>query len=290
MKQVNVAILAAVGAGALGAAVLRGQAPAVSTTNDGVFSQAQVIRGAEVYQQACASCHDAQLTGSGTAPALTGADFNANWNGETLGAFFERVVQTMPADNPGSLSRGQTAELVAFMLNFNQYPAGPADLPTDATALDAIKIAPAVPRPASAAPAVAAPEVSTAAPAPAPSTPPAPGRTTKDGVFSQAQVTRGGDLYQQACASCHDAQLIGSSTAPALTGADFNANWTGETVGSLFDRVLQTMPGDNPGSLSRAQTADLIAFMLNFNKYPAGALDLPVEEAALTGITIVAGP
>jgi len=122
------------------AGVLRAQAPTGKTTNDGVFTDAQVKRGGDVYQQQCAACHDAQLTGSGTAPALAGTDFSANWKDETVGALFERIRATMPADNPGSLTRPQVSELVAFILNFNKYPVGQTDLGTDFEALKAIKI------------------------------------------------------------------------------------------------------------------------------------------------------
>ncbi len=126
------------------AGTLRAQAPAAApaakTTNDGVYTEAQVKRGNEVYQAQCASCHDAQLAGSGTAPALAGTDFSANWKDETVSSLFERIRATMPADNPGSLQRPQVADLIAFMLNFNKYPAGQTELATDSEALKAIKI------------------------------------------------------------------------------------------------------------------------------------------------------
>jgi len=118
---------------------LRAQAPG-KTTNDGVFTEAQSKKGSDLYQQQCASCHDAQLTGSGTAPALAGTDFSANWKDETVGSLFERIRATMPADNPGSLSRSQVSEMVAFILSFNKYPAGQTDLASDFEALKAIKI------------------------------------------------------------------------------------------------------------------------------------------------------
>ena len=118
---------------------LRAQA-APQTTNDGVFTEAQVKKGSDLYQQQCAACHDAQLTGSGTAPALAGTDFSANWKDETVGSLFERIRATMPADNPGSMTRAQVSEMVAFILNFNRYPAGQTELGTDFEALKAIKI------------------------------------------------------------------------------------------------------------------------------------------------------
>src|SRR3954447_7252637 len=129
------------GLGMNAASALLAQAPAAAkTTNDGVFTDAQVKRGGEVYQQQCAACHDAQLAGSGTAPALAGTDFSANWKDETVGSLFERIRATMPADNPGSLQRPQVADLVAFILNFNKYPTSQKDLPTEFEALKAIKI------------------------------------------------------------------------------------------------------------------------------------------------------
>jgi mono/diheme cytochrome c family protein len=137
-------VLILISAAALGfttSAALRAQAPAgAKTTNDGVFTDAQVKKGTELYGQQCASCHDAQLAGSGTAPALAGTDFSANWKDETVGSLFERIRATMPADNPGSLQRPQVSELVAFILNFNKYPVGESELGTDFEALKAIKI------------------------------------------------------------------------------------------------------------------------------------------------------
>lgn len=124
-------------AATLAAATLYAQG---STTNDGIGTDAQVKRGADVYQMMCAACHDAQLAGSGTAPALAGTDFSANWKDENVNSLFERIRATMPADNPGSLKRDQVADLVAFILNFNKYPLAQKDLPSDSEALKMIKI------------------------------------------------------------------------------------------------------------------------------------------------------
>ena len=105
---------------------------------------------------------------------------------------------------------------------------------------------------------------------------------------TDAQVKRGSDVYSMQCAACHDAQLAGSGTAPALAGTDFAANWKDENVGSLFERIRATMPADNPGSLKRDQVADLIAFILNFNKYPTAQKELPTDFEALKAIKITA--
>jgi S-disulfanyl-L-cysteine oxidoreductase SoxD len=116
----------------------------------------------------------------------------------------------------------------------------------------------------------------------------AQGQTTNDGVGTAEQVKRGSDSYGMQCAACHDAQLAGSGTAPALAGTDFSANWKDETVGALFERIRATMPADNPGSLKRDQVADLVAFILNFNKYPTSQKELSSESEALKGIKITA--
>jgi mono/diheme cytochrome c family protein len=133
-------LISATALAAVTGSTIRAQAPSGKTTNDGVFTDAQVKRGGDLYQQQCAACHDAQLTGSGTAPALAGTDFSANWKDETVGSLFERIRATMPADNPGSLARPQVSDLVAFILSFNKYPAGQTELGTDSEALKAIKI------------------------------------------------------------------------------------------------------------------------------------------------------
>jgi hypothetical protein len=46
----------------------------------------------------------------------------------------------MPADKPGSLSRPQNADLLAYIFQVNQYPAGKSDLPSDAEGLKKIRI------------------------------------------------------------------------------------------------------------------------------------------------------
>jgi len=65
-------------------------------------------------------------------------------------------------------------------------------------------------------------------------------------------------------------------------------NWNGMTLGDLFDRIQSTMPADNPGSLKPADAADIIAYMLQVNMFPAGQTDLASETAALKKIKIEA--
>jgi len=111
----------------------------VKTTTDSVYTAAQAKRGETVYGASCSSCHAPDLSGSGQAPSLTGNEFNEAWNGQTLADLFDRVQTTMPADAPGTLKPGETADVVAFMLSKDNFPAGDVELPADAAALKEIK-------------------------------------------------------------------------------------------------------------------------------------------------------
>ena len=75
---------------------------------------------------------------------------------------------------------------------------------------------------------------------------------------------------------------------PALTGGAFMANWDGLTVGDLAERIRVSMPMNSPGSLSRQQTADVVAYILRFNQFPSGKEELPREVQALKEILIKA--
>ncbi len=86
------------------------------------------------------------------------------------------------------------------------------------------------------------------------------------------------------CAVCHGETLEGTDMAPMIQGSDYRASWNGRSLADLFDKVKVTMPGNDPGSLSPADTADLIAYILEINKYPAGTADLPSDPTALRQI------
>jgi mono/diheme cytochrome c family protein len=107
-----------------------------------------------------------------------------------------------------------------------------------------------------------------------------------DGVYSDEQARRGDVAYRQACVNCHGPELEGGDMTPPLVGGTFTANWNDLTLGDLFERIRTTMPLDKPGSLTRQQNADLVAFMLKANQWPAGATELSRELGALKQIRI----
>jgi len=113
--------------------------PPTKSVWDGVYTEEQAKRGSGLYQENCASCHGAELTGGEMAPPLSGGEFMAGWDGLTVGDLFERIRISMPQNAPGSLSGQQNADVLSFMFSANKFPAGAAELPKEAGILKTIK-------------------------------------------------------------------------------------------------------------------------------------------------------
>ncbi len=112
-------------------------------------------------------------------------------------------------------------------------------------------------------------------------------RTTWDSVYSPDQAARGETTYAKTCSRCHAASMSGKDEAPGLTGAAFMGAWNGLSLFELHDRVRTTMPTDTPGTYSRQDIADVLAYMLKFNQFPAGQGDLLSTDEELKGITFL---
>ena len=109
-------------------------------------------------------------------------------------------------------------------------------------------------------------------------------RTVRDGVYTDAQAARGAAIYKEKCASCHGPTL-GGSLAPPIAGDAFAAQWGGP-LSAIVDKIQLTMPANAMGTLTRAQAADVLAFMLQTSKFPAGRTELSSEDAALKTIVL----
>ena len=113
-------------------------------------------------------------------------------------------------------------------------------------------------------------------------------RSVWDGVYTKEQADRGKELYAAHCLACHGESLEGHGPARALTGPEFAANWNGLTMGEMLDRTRTSMPMAKPGTLSRQQVADLLAYVLSANKMPAGTVELPRQAEVLSQISFLA--
>jgi S-disulfanyl-L-cysteine oxidoreductase SoxD len=109
-------------------------------------------------------------------------------------------------------------------------------------------------------------------------------QTVRQGVYTEAQATRGQAIYNDRCISCHGDGLAGRS-GPPLTGDAFLTVWSMEPLFELASKVRNTMPQTDPGTLSWQQTADLVAYILQAGKFPSGRTELRGDEQALKEIT-----
>src|SRR5437773_8661521 len=96
-------------------------------------------------------------------------------------------------------------------------------------------------------------------------------RSVRDGVYTEEQQKRGRAQFLDKCAMCHNEDLSGGEVAPALFGGNFMANWSGLTVGDLFERIRVSMPPDNPDKINAQQRSDIISLILSANGFPTGA-------------------
>lgn len=115
-----------------------GAAAAAPSLLDGAFTEDQAMRGQALYYQFCLACHGEMMNGVDQAPPLAGPQFTAIWNGEPLWALVERVA-AMPPDKPGTLSRGQSVDVLAYVLWYNGLPLGNSPLEADRAVLAEMK-------------------------------------------------------------------------------------------------------------------------------------------------------
>jgi mono/diheme cytochrome c family protein len=109
-------------------------------------------------------------------------------------------------------------------------------------------------------------------------------RTVTEGVYTAEQAARGQAIYKDRCATCHGATL-GGAQGPPLAGDEFIRAWGGP-LSDLVNKIQNTMPANDPGKLTRQQSADLVAHILQAGKFPPGRAELEADEAALKRVTL----
>jgi S-disulfanyl-L-cysteine oxidoreductase SoxD len=109
-----------------------------------------------------------------------------------------------------------------------------------------------------------------------------PRRTVWDGVYTEAQASRGLVAFGPNCSGCH--ALAAEGRAP-LVGESFWKSFAQKSIGDLLEYVSANMPNGTPGSLSESTYSDIVALMLKSNGFPAGATELGRDTIA--GVQIV---
>ena len=120
----------------LGAMVAAAQDASGPSSGSGVFTAAQAKRGDDAYQASCSGCHGNNLRATDPeAVDLTGPAFRAKWNGKALAERFEKIRDTMPLGNGNSLGDKTYMDILAFILQFNEFPPGNQELVPDTAKL-----------------------------------------------------------------------------------------------------------------------------------------------------------
>ena len=115
-------------AGALaGAPLLTGHAEQAQDVTEGVYSVGQAARGQQVYDEQCALCHGDALEGS-IGPPLAGDGFLSIWGARPVLDLVDKIHNTMPLEAPAPLSRQESIDLTAYVLQAGGFPAGEAEL------------------------------------------------------------------------------------------------------------------------------------------------------------------
>jgi len=108
------------------------------------------------------------------------------------------------------------------------------------------------------------------------------GRRKAPALYTEDQATKGALAYYQNCAMCHAPLLDGQAagyTGPALKGREFADPSYDFRISDIFNFVAKLMPAATPGSLTREQDVQIMAFILQQNGYPAGHDELVYEAA-----------
>lgn len=103
-------------------------------------------------------------------------------------------------------------------------------------------------------------------------------KSTMTGVYTAEQATAGEKVYGNICTGCHN---LGSHK-----GQTFAQKWKGRLLSELYEQIADKMPEDDPGSLTPAESAQVVAYILQANGNPAGAQPLSTDIAELKKLLI----
>ncbi|GAB1263526.1 hypothetical protein [Aurantivibrio infirmus] len=101
-------------------------------------------------------------------------------------------------------------------------------------------------------------------------------KSLKDGVYTAEQAESGKAVYQQFCSACH---------VPAFYQDKLNV-WKNQPLSGLYDSIVTSMPGDNPGALLLQEYTDVLAYIFSTLNYPSGETALNHEDGSMESIII----
>ncbi|MEE8245374.1 MAG: c-type cytochrome [Pseudomonadales bacterium] len=116
------------------------QAQAEAGIWDGVYTEQQATRGAVTYLEVCAGCHGEDMRGDSNSPSLVGMSFMFLWEERSLGELFASIRTAMPPTNPNSLPSDSYLDILAYIMQANNFPAGQDKLSAEPGKQDRILI------------------------------------------------------------------------------------------------------------------------------------------------------
>src|SRR5262245_13123944 len=103
--------------------------PSDKTVWSGVYTEAQAQRGKSAYMRYCERCHKPDLLG--IEGAMKGEFFMERRREDTLDTLFIDMKATMPRGNPGGLPDQTYTDIISYLLQANEMPAGSEELKPD---------------------------------------------------------------------------------------------------------------------------------------------------------------
>ena len=108
------------------------------------------------------------------------------------------------------------------------------------------------------------------------------------GVYTDAQATRGQTEYTTHCANCHRDDLSGYNSI--LRGPRFMEKYRESNLHMLFDKTKTTMPRGAPASLSDKSYVDIVTYLLKVNEFPTGTQELTFDDLPKIQVIGKGGP
>src|SRR6516162_7635118 len=102
------------------------------TVWDGVYTADQAVRGQTAYLQHCVGCHKPDLLG--IEGSMKGEPFIERRREDNLETLFLDMKATMPRGNPGGLPDQTYADIISYILQNNEMPAGSDELKPESIA------------------------------------------------------------------------------------------------------------------------------------------------------------
>lgn len=219
-------------------------------------------QGQELYQVHCTLCH--QNTGAGDPPAFPPLNGNARLGDLRL---LVRTIQQGSGNMPPlpTLSAEDISSLASYVRNAWENDFGSVNIADVVAVLEGLDETTSV-------------------------------VSVWDGVFTEAQASRGQEVYTGLCGACHGRRLNGAPedpdmrSTPPLARASFLRRWEGTSLATLFGYTQATMPESNPGSLTDEEYVDIIAYMLSVSGMPEGDDELQPDLQGLAQVVIEQQP